>query len=147
MNEEEWLKALERRIQSPKQPPPPKQAPSPMRPLTDDERYERDTVGILKAEERTDVQQKVLTRLDRMEHRIRRIELLNKQVYGYTKSTFELIAVVIVAVTVLGVTYLVNKEMGNGLFSWLLAAAIMGYIVFVFVREMRRNRKPTASEE
>ena len=50
-------------------------------------------------------------------------------------------------VTVLGGTYLANKELADDLFTWLAAVAWAGYILFVFVREIWRGRKPASSEE
>jgi hypothetical protein len=84
-----------------------------MRPLSDEERYERETERIREAEEQMDLQDKVLSRLERMEHRIRRIELFNKrrmnEVHRYTKSTLEVILVVLVAVIV----WAISRKLGR----------------------------------
>ena len=153
MNEEELLKALERQIRSPEQATPPERALRPMRPLTDDERYERETKRILKAEERTDATDKVLSRLERMEHRILRIDNQLKEINRHTKATFNLVALIVAGVAFTGVAYALNKVLGNEGFGWLgLAVFIiymgyMGYILFSFVSETWRGRKPASSEE
>ena len=113
MNEEELLKALERQIRSPEQATPPERALRPMRPLTDDERYERETKRILKAEERMDATDKVLSRLERMEHRIRRIDNQLKEINRHTKATFNLVALIVAGVAFTGVAYALNKVLGT----------------------------------
>jgi len=146
MDEKDWLDQLESRIRSHDG----RQVRVLTRRLTDEERYDRETERLGKSEERMEPLDKVLSRLARIENRIRRMEALNKyqmeRIHRYTKSTFNLLAVVVVAVTALGGTYLVNRELADDLFTWLVAAAWAGYILFVFVREIWRGRKPASSE-
>jgi hypothetical protein len=147
MDEKDWLDQLESRIRSPDA----RQVRVLTRRLTDEERYDRETERLRKSEGRMEPLDKVLSRLARIENRIRRMEAFNKyqmgHIHRFTKSTFNLLAVVIVAVTVLGGTYLVNKELADDLLTWLLAVAWVGYMLFVFVREIWRGRKPASSEE
>lgn len=147
MDEKDWLGQLEPRIRL--------QDGRQVRVLThglsDEERSDRETERLLKSEERMNAQEKVLSRLARIENRIRRMEAFNKyqmeHIHRYTRSTFNILAVVVVAVTVLGGIYLVNKELAEDLLTWLAAAAWVGYILFVFVREIGRGNKPASSEE
>lgn len=147
MDEKDWLDQLESRIRSQDG----RQVRVLTRRLTDEERYDRETERLRKSEERMEPLDKVLSRLARIENRIQRMEAFNRyqmeHIHRYTKSTFNVLAVVAVAVTVLGGTYLVNKELADDLFTWLAAVAWVGYIFFVFVREIWRGRKPASSEE
>jgi hypothetical protein len=147
MDEKDWLGQLERRIRS--------QDGRQVRVLThgfsDEERNDRETERLLKSEEQMNAQDKVLSRLARIENRIRRMEAFNKyqmeHIHRYTRSAFNILAVVVVAVTVLGGIYLVNKELAEDLLTWLAAAAWVGYILFVFVREIWRGNEPASSDE
>ena len=138
MDEKDWLDQLESRIRSQDG----RQVRVLTRRPTDEERYDRETERLRKSEEQMEPLDKVLSRMARIENRIRRMEAFNRyqmeHMNRYTKSTFNLLAVVIVAVTVLGGTYLVNRELADDLLTWLVAVAWVGYILFVFVREIWR---------
>jgi hypothetical protein len=114
--------------------------------LTDEERYVRETKQMRKDEERMEPLDKVLYRLERIEDRIRRMETFSKyqmkDVRGYAEQTFRLVVIVNVAVTVFGSIYLVNKELENSLFTWLVVAAIFGCIVFVASPAHRQKYGP-----